>query len=342
LSVTVQFEHALGDIDVTLHDAAGNQLAASTSTSNTESMTYGVTAGQPYYIRVYGYNGATNPSYSLTVDGPNVVADAFEPNDTSATATNLVSVPTLVANATIHQSQNDDWYRVTPATRARLTVDASFVNSQGDVNLALYDAHLNLLASSVSTTDQEQVSAIVRAGHSYYIKAYGQRATYSNRRLLGPPLPVYDGALSSEYDLHVGLQPCSEGDIDCSGRVDLVDVALLQLSQGATGFTTLADLDGNGLVDRHDAAIVARDYGRTLPPGAAPAALLAIRQTPAARRLSDAVAVRATTRSAGGDSIDKTPLRATLHARRTGRIPLEQIRRLDAAIDTFLVNQCRT
>ena len=89
LTVDVLFSDALGDIDVELRSAADAILDSSTSGSDDEQVSTTVVAGQYYYIRVYGYVGATHPGYSLVVDGPDVFPDAFEPNNTFANAFNL-------------------------------------------------------------------------------------------------------------------------------------------------------------------------------------------------------------------------------------------------------------
>ena len=87
LTFKLDFDHAAGDLDMRVYDADQNQLAISQSVTNTESVTVAAQAGEQFYVRVYGYNDATN-DYSLLVDQPghdhgghdNVVADI--PNET--------------------------------------------------------------------------------------------------------------------------------------------------------------------------------------------------------------------------------------------------------------------
>ena len=55
-TVRIEFTHASGDLDVIAYDAAGNRVAASEGTDDTEELA--VPAGGS--IRVFGYNGATN------------------------------------------------------------------------------------------------------------------------------------------------------------------------------------------------------------------------------------------------------------------------------------------
>lgn len=68
--VKVQFNHGQGDVDLILYDSAFNQLVRSESTSDSE---YVGLASRPegwYYVRVYGFGGATSPNYRLTIDPP--------------------------------------------------------------------------------------------------------------------------------------------------------------------------------------------------------------------------------------------------------------------------------
>jgi len=63
--VAVSFESALGDVDVELLNASGRRLAVAAGTGNVERISL---AGRPagtYYLRVFGYRNATNPSYSV-------------------------------------------------------------------------------------------------------------------------------------------------------------------------------------------------------------------------------------------------------------------------------------
>src|SRR5581483_9101345 len=64
-TLAIQFRHASGDLDLELYDAGGTLLRSSATTSDGESISLaGLDAGN-YYARVSGYNGQSNPSYSL-------------------------------------------------------------------------------------------------------------------------------------------------------------------------------------------------------------------------------------------------------------------------------------
>ncbi|GEM_PF-5799553 len=73
LTVTFTFAHAAGDVDVFLYDAAQNQIDISDSATNAEQLSATVVAGQTYFIRVIGYQGATNPDYDMVIDAPSAL-----------------------------------------------------------------------------------------------------------------------------------------------------------------------------------------------------------------------------------------------------------------------------
>lgn len=64
------FKNAQGNIDMEVYDASQTLLGSSTSTSDSEEVTIFGQAGHYYYVHVFGYQGATNPDYSLTVHQP--------------------------------------------------------------------------------------------------------------------------------------------------------------------------------------------------------------------------------------------------------------------------------
>ncbi|HAZ12401.1 MAG: hypothetical protein A2X86_15805 [Bdellovibrionales bacterium GWA2_49_15] len=65
VSVKLQMAKALGDIDIQLYSSGGTLLYKSDSAKQTETITATLNAGV-YYLKVYGYQGATN-DYSLNI-----------------------------------------------------------------------------------------------------------------------------------------------------------------------------------------------------------------------------------------------------------------------------------
>ncbi len=65
MSVKMSFSHRAGDLDIKLYNSAGKLVAKSESTSSVESFSKYLRSGT-YYIKVYGYRGATG-DYKLSL-----------------------------------------------------------------------------------------------------------------------------------------------------------------------------------------------------------------------------------------------------------------------------------
>ncbi len=77
--VAISFTHAQGDLDMELVNSSGAVLARSNGVTNSESISLNGLAAGTYYVRVYGYNGARNPNYTLDVSPPAASAPAPTP-----------------------------------------------------------------------------------------------------------------------------------------------------------------------------------------------------------------------------------------------------------------------
>ena len=174
LNLTLSFLHSQGDIDVSLLDAAGSVITSSTSTTNTEFISWPLVRGTTYGIRVYGYQGATNPSYTMTLDGPDIPLDSYEANDEFGSAYNLGSFTYLFApDLTIHATGNADFYRFTSPGTGLGNVDLGFAHIDGDIDVALYTDTGTFIASSTSTSNAEHINFNAVAGQSYVAQVYG-------------------------------------------------------------------------------------------------------------------------------------------------------------------------
>jgi Ca2+-binding RTX toxin-like protein len=64
------FSNAEGDLDMEVFDESRTLLGRSVSVTDREHITISAVAGEYYYVRVFGYEGATNSLYTLTIDTP--------------------------------------------------------------------------------------------------------------------------------------------------------------------------------------------------------------------------------------------------------------------------------
>ena len=119
--------------------------------------------------------GHINPNYSLQlVVSEGLTADRFEPNDTFSQATNLgVLGSRNETNVSIHFPDNGDYYRFTPGGTGNLTIDVSFHDEDGNIDIALFDSERLLLEESISDSDNERIVFQVVAGETYYLRIYG-------------------------------------------------------------------------------------------------------------------------------------------------------------------------
>ncbi len=67
LGVEIEFRHALGDLDLELYDADQNLLDRSSSSDDREAVSTRVRRGETCFVRIFGYENATNPNYDLSI-----------------------------------------------------------------------------------------------------------------------------------------------------------------------------------------------------------------------------------------------------------------------------------
>ena len=69
--VSIEFAHSQGDLDMVVYRSDGTTVVgSSTGVGNQEYMNLNNQPAGTYYVKVYGWNGATNPNYTLTIDPP--------------------------------------------------------------------------------------------------------------------------------------------------------------------------------------------------------------------------------------------------------------------------------
>jgi hypothetical protein len=181
--VNLAFTHANGDIDLELVDASGNVLATSDSTTNNEHIDYTVSTSGVYYLRLFSSSYAGN-SYTLSW----MLDDEFEPNDS------IIEATPATANTSYAGIQfDDDWFQISVAAGFnRVVANLTFTHADGDIDLELVDASGNVLATSQTTSDNEQIDFSVSTGGTYYLRVFdfhnGSGNTYTlNWSSMAPP-----------------------------------------------------------------------------------------------------------------------------------------------------------
>ena len=185
LTVDLSFSHAAGDLDMRLYSESGTQLAVAQSTTDNEQIVHAVTQNGTYYIRVYGYEGATN-TYTLTTTAPICPPDdGFEPNDSRGGAAALTNGESIDGIAC-----DNDYFAIDAFAGQTLTVDLSFSHAAGDLDMRLYSESGTQLAVAQSTTDNEQIVHAVTQNGTYYIRVYGYEGATNGYALVAAAEPV--------------------------------------------------------------------------------------------------------------------------------------------------------
>lgn len=149
-SISLQFSDAQGDLDLRLIDSRGVVLRSSAGDGDLETIDVsGLIAGK-YYVDVYGYKGAYNPSYQLTLNAqpdaappPVMVGDRFEPNNTRDAAKSLGSISANAAWQSLSIPKGDvDYFSFSLASAGNSTSEVlvNFRSSLGDLDAELLDS----------------------------------------------------------------------------------------------------------------------------------------------------------------------------------------------------------
>lgn len=182
-SMTVDFVHADGDIDVALRDASGKVLTASDGATDQETLLLGGLRPGTYYVDVYGYGEGYNPAYTLRSDvtlgtgrAVRIANDRFEPNNTKAAAKDLGTVRATSAVSSLTLTARDvDFFKFSLATAGTAASDVlvTFDGALGDVDVDLLDSTGKTLGTSAGVASTERISLSGRAAGTYYLKVYG-------------------------------------------------------------------------------------------------------------------------------------------------------------------------
>ncbi len=188
--VSVTFNHSLGDVDLELYNSSGTRILSSAGTSNSERISLEEQTSGDYFVRVLGYNNATNPNYDLTISAPLANgADSFESNNSFSTAYNLNNqiapsqqgrqVVTLGTDPeeflSIHNGSDVDWFKFTIAGAGQQGHYAaiSFDHTLGDLDLQLYNSSNTLLKTSEGVANAHSVDLKGLSAGTYYLRVYG-------------------------------------------------------------------------------------------------------------------------------------------------------------------------
>ena len=231
--IDVLFSDAQGDIDVRLYDANLNQIGGGFSATDNEVIVRNVTAGQRYFLEVYGWSGATN-NYDLRINLPG--SDSTAPALASSTfAYEAAQQFTFVFDESIDPATVD----AGDVTVTNLTTGQTFAGD-GAFNFAAGGSSLTWAATSL-------------------LPDGNYRATIP----AGSLADAAGNALASDATLDFYVLA---GDFNRDRTVNLADFTVLANNFGRSGrLFAQGDANYDGNVNLADFTLLANRFGTTLP-----------------------------------------------------------------------------
>lgn len=132
-----------------------------------------------YFLLVYSVNASN--TYDLVWDDlvSGSLDDNYEEIDNMISIQNFSSIEgiwLITINGIGTQADYDQYKIQITSGSLSLVVDLTFLNSQGNIDLAIYDSIGTLIANSVLITVNELIDYILPSNGTYYILVYGADA----------------------------------------------------------------------------------------------------------------------------------------------------------------------
>ena len=188
-SVRIDFNGYQSDLDLLLYDSNWNLLRSSTAVeTNNEQVSLDQLPAGVYHVSIYGYNGSTAATYSLSISPPTLISwwqDSYDQgtgNNDRTSATRLTSTsagtlhePTVLPELTIHDASDVDYFQFTTLGTgiAANTVTIDYEPALGDLDLDLLDAGGNLLRVGIERGGREVVELDGLPAGTYYARIVG-------------------------------------------------------------------------------------------------------------------------------------------------------------------------
>ena len=104
---------------------------------------------------------------------PGLDPDRFEVNDDMAAATDLGTTNGLSETGlSIHTSSDKDYFSFVPRKDGSFRIATQFSHASGNLDLTVYDAAGNVVGSSTTNTDNEQVTLSLNGRQRYYFRVH--------------------------------------------------------------------------------------------------------------------------------------------------------------------------
>lgn len=184
LLVDLHFTHDAGNLSLDLYNSNGEYVTGSFSTTDNEHLDVVVEDAGTHYLVVSNFENYTGNTYDLWWDDIEVVDDAYEDNDDLVGAYDLSqhAATWLSDLAGVGIARDEDWYRITiePGVE-RLIADIQFIQSQGEIGLALYDVNGSYVTGAAAYGDNGQINTVVDTPGTYFLNVFSFSSSGSDR-----------------------------------------------------------------------------------------------------------------------------------------------------------------
>jgi hypothetical protein len=176
-------DFSVGDLDLSLQDAAGTIVSTSAGVDSTEEVEHCNSGSSgTFYARVFGYDDNDENSYALDASvtpDPDMccIDDAGEDDDTTGDARALSFSSSGESDEAVFAGticpEDGDYVAIPMSGPGTIEVLLTFTHAAGDLDLELYDPSGARIADAASSTDDETLVQDVAGGGTYALRIFG-------------------------------------------------------------------------------------------------------------------------------------------------------------------------
>jgi len=171
ITVTVDFSHDNGDIDIYLKDINNNILATSDTINDQEVLVFLPEEQAEYKLQITLFSendnqlGNTYTLQTMTEIVNPCGEDDYDPNESIESATPIEE--TTLENLI---SCDADWFAIEATEGMEIQVTLNFLHQLGDLDLSLYDNEQEFILSAASGNDNEELKHIAAYTGTHYVE----------------------------------------------------------------------------------------------------------------------------------------------------------------------------
>jgi len=177
LALRVDYADPAVPLELVLLDPARQEVLRSVGAGGTAQLSLPAAGSEGLWVALVLADGEFETAYELTVTAE-CIDDGLEPNGSAPQARELA--PGSYVGLQICDG-DEDWYVLGVGSGAEITAGLSHQAALGNLDLALFDGDLTLVAESATGADLEEVNGAGLAGGLYYLRVRGAAPDADNR-----------------------------------------------------------------------------------------------------------------------------------------------------------------